>query len=151
MAIKFKHNGQEWQTDTPEEAIRLRRELDRANEEAIICGDEASVVGLIWTPDTFIDLLKNCGPLQKQFLRLLDENESLASADIVRTLKLQSEEAFAGVLSGLSKQLKKAELQPWDLYSVTVRWNSEGKTRTFRLSPGFRWAAEELGWPEKWI
>ena len=101
-----------------------------------------------WTPDAVTDLLKGSGDLQKKFLRYLYEQDSVVtSTQIVKALKLQSEVAFAGVLSGLSKRLKKTQLQPGDLYSVTVQWTNEGKIRRFTISSGFRWAAEQLGWP----
>lgn len=151
MAIEFKHHGRIWRADTAEEAIALRRQLEENDDAVYASGEELAVINTDWTADAVTDLLKGCGELQKNFLRLLYEKKSVTSADAVKNLKLQSEEAFAGVLSGLSKRLKKTQLQPGDLYSVSVRWMSDGKIRTFTLSEGFRWAAEQLGWPEIWI
>lgn len=117
-----------------------------------LIANEAAKLPTDWTPDAVTDLLKGSGDLQKKFLRYLYEQDSVVtSTQIVKALKLQSEVAFAGVLSGLSKRLKKTQLQPGDLYSVTVQWTNEGKIRRFTLSSGFRWAAEQLGWPETWI
>jgi hypothetical protein len=73
------------------------------------------------------------------------------TTEIIKTLKIGSEEALAGVLSGLSKQLKKVGRQPSELYTVTVQWVTDGKVRRFGLTHGFRWAATQLGWPDKWI
>ncbi|MGA9784949.1 MAG: hypothetical protein WA424_16265 [Candidatus Sulfotelmatobacter sp.] len=152
MAIEFKHNGRVWRADSAEEAITLRRRLEDEDDAMLASGEEPSVLNTDWTPDAVTDLLKGSGDLQKKFLRYLYEQDSVVtSTQIVKALKLQSEVAFAGVLSGLSKRLKKTQLQPGDLYSVTVQWTNEGKIRRFTLSSGFRWAAEQLGWPETWI
>ena len=95
-------------------------------------------------------LLKSAGRRQKEFLRLLYGKAEVTDDEAVKKLELDSEGSFAGVLSGLSKQLKKLGMKPWELYSH-VQWSKEGKTRSFRLSPRFKWVAVELGWPEKWI
>jgi hypothetical protein len=152
MAIEFKHNGRIWRADTAEEAITLRQRLEDEDDHLLASGEELSVVNNTdWTPDAVTDLLTSSGDLQKKFLRYLYDHSNATSTEIVKSLKLQSEVAFAGVLSGLSKRLKKTELQPGDLYSVTVQWTNEGKIRRFTLSSGFKWAAEQLGWPETWI
>jgi hypothetical protein len=152
MAIEFKHNGRIWRCDTAEEAIELRQKLETDDDDTYASGGEPAVAKPDWTPDAVTDLLKGSGDLQKKFLRYLYEHDkAVTSAEIVKALKLHSEEAFAGVLSGLSKRLKKTELQPGDLYSVTVQWTTTGKVRRFKLASGFRWTAMQLGWPETWI
>ncbi len=82
---------------------------------------------------------------------MLYERGSASSTDVIKELNLQNEISLAGVLSGLSKQLKKLKLTPWDLYTGQIQWDSKGKTRSFRLSQRFRWAAMQLGWPDEWI
>jgi hypothetical protein len=153
VAIEFTHNGRIWRADTTEEAIKLRQQLEAEDDELLMHGELPSVVeDNKWTPDTAVDLLKGCGRLQKQFLKLLHERGQFMSTDeIVKVLKIDSGEALAGVLSGLSKQLKKLEKKPSDLYSVEVEWGKEGKIRRFQMTHGFRWATEQLGWPEAWI
>jgi hypothetical protein len=153
VAIEFKHRGKSWRADTIEEALALRNTLEEADRIAIECGDELeSEEGPSWTPDVFTELLRSVGEHQKSFLRALYEHrEGLGSDQIVKELSLESEVSLAGVLSGLSKQSKKLGIMPWKLYEVQVTWRTKGKTRFFKLSRGFRWAADELGWPENWI
>jgi hypothetical protein len=92
------------------------------------------------------------GDHQKSFLlSLYEHREGLRSDQIVKELSLESEVSLAGVLSGLSKQSKKLDIMPWKLYEVRVTWKVKSKTRFFKLSREFRWAADELGWPENWI
>jgi hypothetical protein len=159
MAIEFKHNGRLWRADTAEEAIRLRNQLEKEDEAEYASGSAPSVVEEeVWTSDTFTELLRGSGVLQKNLLKFLYEKGErtfgtvgVDSSEIVMALNLDSEEALAGVLSGLSKNLKRVGRQPSELYSVDVQWLKEGKIRRFTLKYGFRWAATQLGWPEKWI
>ncbi len=97
-----------------------------------------------------MDLFKGIGSQQKHFLKALADGTEVPSEQILGVLGLQSEVAFAGVLSGLSKQLKKLGINNSDLYTVSVKWNAKNKARSFRLSSSFSAAAGELGWPEKW-
>lgn len=151
MAIEFKHAGRTWRADTPEEAIALRRQLEEADDfSAWLENPVDSLPKSAWTHDAVMELLQALGPQQQSFLRTLLELGKLTSDEIRRALHLESEIALAGVISGLSKQAKKAGFAPSDLYSVSVSWSGKDKTRTFELSEQFGRAAEELGWPKAW-
>ena len=132
--------------------MALRRRLEDEDQAAIEAGEDPSdYEEQVWTPDLVVGLLKASGRNQKQFLRVLFEKGEIPSQDVVKKLKLDSEMSLAGVLSGLSKTLKKLGLKPWDLYTAQIQWDAKGKTRSFCLSRRFRWAAQELGWPDEWI
>jgi hypothetical protein len=151
MAIEFMHNGRLWRADTEDEAIRLRQTLEERDRIAAETGEEPDTVReSVWTPDTVMELLKNAGTLQKRFLRVLYDGTEVSSDKIIKKLSLDSEIAFAGVLSGLSKQLKKLGVKTWDLYDTRVQWEGKVKSRSFQLSSDFRWMAAEIGWPERW-
>jgi hypothetical protein len=152
--IEFKHNGRVWKTDTVDEAIALRRKLEINDEIAFEAGEDVDIYEeerrQVWTPDAVVDLFKGIGSQQKRFLKTLADGTEVPSEQILGVLGLQSEVSFAGVLSGLSKQLKKLGINNSDLYTVSVKWNAKNKSRSFRLSPSFSAAAGELGWPENW-
>jgi hypothetical protein len=154
MAIEFKHRGRIWRTDTVEEAITLRRRLEAEDFAAFESGedlpDDFDLEPTAWTHDAVTDLLKGAGALQKKFLRTLAEEGQITSEDLLSKLSLDSVVSLAGVLSGLSKQLKKLGIKPWSLYTVRVQWIGKSKTRSFSLVNQFRTAAAELGWPDKW-
>jgi hypothetical protein len=151
MAIEFKHGGKVWRADTPDEAITLRNKLEEDDRYAETDGEEPEWRDEnIWTPDVVSDLLEACGEHQKAFLRALYPGDWVSSDKILKALSLASEVSFAGVLSGLSKQLKKLNVKPWQLYTMQIQWKTDGKVRSFRLSGRFRWAAEQLGWPDQW-
>ena len=151
MAIEFKHGGRIWRADTAKEAIKLRRELEAQDTLALEAGEQPdNLEEPVWTPDKVIDLLQNIGRQQKLFLKVLFDGTVVTSASVTKKLELGSEEAFAGVLSGLSKQLGKLGVKPWELFTVQVEWDGKSKTRSFRLTNNFRWIAQQVGWPEEW-
>lgn len=131
-------------------SIALRRRLEREDDAAIEMGEPLDWIEeeSKWTADTVMDLIKNIGSRQKDFLQLLFERFAVTSDQAIEALGLESEVAFAGVLSGLSKQLKKLNLSPWNLYDVHVQWKGKEKQRSFQLASTFRFAALELGWPD---
>ena len=152
MAIEFSYDGKLWRADTVEEALELRKALQREDFVASTGAELVSEKDHYWTPDVTTELLQSLGEHQKSFLRTLYEHKDwLPSDQIVQELSLDSEVSFAGVLSGLSKQAKKLDIMPWKVYEVQVSWKAKKKTRFFKLSPGFRWAADELSWPDNWI
>jgi hypothetical protein len=151
MAIEFKHGGRVWRADTVEEAVKLRKRLEAEDAAALECGEIPDhLTEAVWTPDKVMDLLRNIGRQQKMFLKALVNKNTSTSTEVIKKLELKSEESFAGVLSGLSKQLGKLGMKPWDLYTVQVEWDGKSKTRSFQLANNFGWVAQQLGWPDKW-
>ena len=152
--IEFKHNGRIWKTDTVDEAIALRRKLENEDRALWEAGEEIPTWEeerkQAWSPDIVTDLLKHVGSQQKKFLRFLAEGNHKKSEEILEALGLKSEESLAGVLSGLSKQLKKLGIPVSELYAVQVEWTGKAKKRFFWLTREFQSAAEELGWPDQW-
>ena len=72
------------------------------------------------------------------------------STQLVKGLGLGSQIALAGVLSGLSKQLRSMGLSPTELYRVDTSWRENKRVRRFTLMPEFELAAQDAGWPEAW-
>jgi hypothetical protein len=148
MAIEITdHDGRKWRVDTVDEAMAFRERLKQA-DRAAPRWRQAPKRNL--TADVVVEILEQIGPLQRQFLAVLAKNSDHSSEQIVKALKLDSEIAFAGVLSGLSKQLKKISLKPYDLYLVRVTWTGKKKMRLFNLTEDFKLTADEIGWPDAW-
>jgi hypothetical protein len=153
VAIRFIQDGKQWEADTPEEAIRLRESLRiaalRSNTEA---GERLQLSEEnVWTPDVFTEFIESTGTLGQAFIKYLLKRPRvlIPSSEIAKALKLKREIELAGVLSGLSKQLKKLHLRPHQLYFVDVCWNGKEKERSFAIDAGFEVAATEIGWPEE--
>lgn len=156
MAIEFKHRSKTYRADTPEEAVALRKLLEDQDRAIGIYDDDSYTVDgepvykKVWDTDTFMELMRNLGDLQKDFLAALFAKYQVPSTVIRKTLGIDSEVALAGILSGLSKQLKAMNLSSDDLYSVAVKWDGKKKKRMFTLNPDFMEAAIETGWPDEW-
>lgn len=152
VAIEFVHRGKKWRADTPEEAVRLRQQLELADamEDAAdpFPSDHVRRES-VWTPDVFWDFVHSIGQQQRVVIEALLRNESVSSAELAEELKLDNELALGGIISGLSKQLRKFELKPMDLYVVNTDWTGGERIRRFFVQQPFRLAAEELGWPEE--
>jgi hypothetical protein len=157
VAIEFSHNGRLWRADTPEEAIRLRESLELASlRKKTDHGEDLQLrEQTVWTPDVYWDFVNSIGELQLGFLKVLfeqseeDSHVLMPSEEVTKKLKMHAETELGGMLSGLSKQLKKLGLRPHNLYYVDVSWEGRTKERSFGLEPEFVLAAKELGWPNK--
>jgi hypothetical protein len=150
LAIEFKHHGTTWRADTPEEAIALRNKLEESAMRLVIEGDKADVLSALWTPDKFMDVINGVGDLQRRFLLVINENPMITSQELVGKMGLDSEVALAGVISGLSKQLKQLDISLNQVLGIEVKWTGKTKTRRFILDDFFRHAAAEQNWPEAW-
>lgn len=144
MAIEFKHNGKTWRADTPKEAIELLQQL-----EAIESG-ETTKRKSVWDIAKITDVLNSLGKLQQQLLIYVSVAKEVKSSSLVDELHLQSEIALAGVLSGLSKQVKEHGVEMKDVLRIDVAWRGKTKERQLSLSPDFIAVAETAGWPDAW-
>lgn len=152
MAIRFTHDGKRWEADTAEEAIRLREALETASLRQKSADGERLQLSEqnAWTPDVFTEFVESIPPLGQQFLKVLMAQPQvlIPSTEINKALGFKKHIELAGVLSGLSKQLKKLGMRPHQLYFVDVSWNGKQKERGFAIDREFLLAAEEIGWPE---
>jgi hypothetical protein len=151
LAVRFTYRGKRWEADTPEEAIRLRRELeaqDAAEPGADVRAEQDLRATSAWTPDTFWNFVQSIKPNQKAAVIALCEHSSLWADDLAEAINVH-EDALGGVLGGLSKQLRQLELRPSDLYQVHTDWTGGERRRLFQLQPAFRLAVEEVGWLER--
>jgi hypothetical protein len=147
LAIQFFHRGKRWKADTPEEAIRLRQRLEADDMLKVGSSDRwLDGPGGLWTPEVFATFLETIGEKQKAAVALMAENVGIGTAELAKRLKLDSQTALAGVISGLSKQLKTLDLEPDNLYTIKTKWNGKKKEECFFLRESFRQSAEEAGW-----
>jgi len=144
VAIEFEHAGKKWRADTAEEAIELREQL-----EAIERG-EAPHRRSVWNVEKFTDVVDSLGKLQQQLLFAVHDNEPVKATDLVVMLGLASEIALAGVISGLSKQVREHRVELKDVLRIDVKWHGKVKERKFSLTGDFKAVGESVGWPESW-
>lgn len=154
MAIRFKYRGREFVADTPEEAVRLQRMLEdedskRAKEDPHFKNRlHKELAG--WTEEQFWQVMNNLGTRQTQLLHMVFLHTVLDSEELAAALDLPSQEALAGVVSGLSKQLTKQGVKPGEVFTVETHWLGKKKERFFRLATGFAGVAAESNWAAYW-
>jgi hypothetical protein len=150
VAIRFEFNNETWEADTPDEAIALRQKLEysmRFPPDPLKVMDKEE---RFWTLDRFVDAFEGLGEMQRELLIEIHRKRGITSDELVTALRLKSEVALAGVLSGLSKQLKKVGIEPRNVFSIQVDWTGKSKVRSFFLDDFFVAAGKDLNWPNAW-
>lgn len=150
MAIEFKYKGTAWRADTAEEAVALRNELEKSDRVFVTAHDEMDRAHDFWTPDRFMDVITGIGDLQRRLLVTVREKPNITSRELVLELGMNSEVALAGVISGLSKQLKQLGIELKQVLGIDVNWSGKTKTRRFLLDDFFVGAGMEQNWPDAW-
>jgi hypothetical protein len=157
MAIRFTHRGNQYEVDTPEEAVRLREYLQKEDEADVQYGniseEELVYEKTKWSEDRFLALTQNVGLEQKKLLAALitAPRGPVFVGNLCKRLGLPSPESLAGVQSGLAKQLRAIGLEPIDLYRVEISWVNDERNRYLTLNEGFRLAAIDNSWPPGYI
>jgi hypothetical protein len=150
MAIEFRYRGTVWKADTPEEAVALRNELEKSDKAFEPTFEAMEQYSDFWTPDRFMEIVNGVGPLQQLLLMAVYHKPGITSKELTEELGLDSEVALAGVISGLSKQLKQHDVEPKYVFGIDVKWKGKAKTRRFLLNDFFTGAAAEQNWPDAW-
>jgi hypothetical protein len=165
MAIEFEFRGEWYRVDTPQEVVALKKYL-RAHAQEEEGSSSNSYAGLPahgkWTSDLFTLLMERIGYFEKKFLAaLLSVAHPIDAhavgrlvpwnAQIGKRAKVDPLLFLAGIQSGLVRHVRALGLEPFDLYQVHISWKNGRRTRYFTVDPGFRFAAEEQGWPPKFL
>jgi hypothetical protein len=150
MAIEFRYKGNLWRADTPQEAVALRNELEKADKVFMPQHEELEKLDALWTPDRFMDVIDGIGKLQRRLLAEVYRTPGITSRQLVERLGLDSEIALAGVVSGLTKKLRQLDIEPKMVFTIEVKWTGKKKTRRFLLEEFFSAAGSEQGWPAAW-
>jgi len=150
MAIEFKYKGTVWRADTAAEAVALRNELEKSDKVFEPAFERIDQLVDFWTPDRFMDVINGVGELQLRLLVAVRHKPGITSKELIQELGLDSEVALAGVISGLSKQLKQIGIEPKQVFVIDVKWTGKVKTRTFLLEEFFLGAGVDQAWPDAW-
>ena len=170
MAIEFEFRGAWYRVDSPREVVELKKYL-RAHAQDEESSASDSYAGLPahgkWTTDRFALLMAKIGYLEKKFLaallrfshpidahtvsRFFPDQVRYEKKGLKRKLGWEGLLVLGGIQSGLVRHVKTVGLEACDLYQVHISWKDGGRTRYFTVDPGFRFVAEEQGWPPKFL
>lgn len=171
MAIEFEFRGEWYRVDTPQEVVELKKYLRAHGKEEDGSSSDAHTslpAHGKWTSDRFSLLMEKIGYFEKKFMAALlsvshpiDANTvaRLAFPDYYRYEKKRLRRkverdglmVLGGIQSGLVRHVRALGLEPFDLYQVHISWRDGRRTRYFTVDPGFRFTAEEQGWPPQFL
>lgn len=171
MAIEFEFRGEWYRVDTPQEVVALKKYLKAHGQEEE--GSAPNSYGGLpahgkWTSDLFTLLMERIGYFEKKFLAALLSVAQPMDANTLarlafpgnyrrekRKLRRKVERngllVMGGIQSGLVRHVRALGLEPFDLYQVHISWKDDRRTRYFTVDPGFRFTAEEQGWPPQFL
>jgi len=170
MAIEFQFQGEWYRVDTAQEVVALKKYL-RAHAHVNEGSSSGSDAGLPahgkWTSDLFASLMEKIGYLEKKFLaallsvsdpidaltvsRFFPDSARYEKKRLKRKLGWEGLLVLSGIQSGLVCHVRAIGLEPFDVYRVHISWKNGQRTRYFTVDPGFRFTAEEQGWPPKFL
>ncbi len=103
-----------------------------------------------WTRESFWKFLENIGDPQKRVLSLLVRNRKQSDGLLRKALKIDSNQALAGVLSGISKQAGILNISARAVYLVEDERRGGELQKTYVIADDFLHMCEEMNWPEEW-
>ena len=169
MAIEFEFGGEWYRVDTPQEVVALKKYLKaHAQDEEGSSSDSSATLPAHgkWTSDLFTLLMERIGYFEKKFLAVLLSVAQPIDANSVARLAFPDhyryEKGCGGRWNGMGcwswghperarTPCQGFKLEPFDVYQVHISWKDGGRTRYFSVDPGFRFTAEEQGWPPKFL
>ncbi len=162
MAIRFKHRGELFTADTPEEAVLLRGLLKKQDEQdakdRFVKGvmdsikeqyreAEIQAALLEWTPEVFLSFIERLGKAQKTALSLLVTRRRLTDDELRMALNVPDNQALAGVLSGISKQATSLGIPFRAVYTFENFRNAGKRRSTYAITNNFLEIATKMNWP----
>ena len=107
-----------------------------------------SIVASAWTRESFCRFIESIGELQKQVLALLVSNREQSDDALRKALKMNSNQALAGVLSGISKQSGILNISPRAVYTMKDERRGRVLHKTYVVADDFLQMCHEMNWPE---
>jgi len=155
VVIKITHNGRVIECTTAAEAITLLRHIDaeeRKRKPTIHKHlPERLSNGTMnpWTGSLFWQFIESLGEAQNCVLSLLVRKHKVTDEELRKVLKLDSNQALAGVLSGVSKQAGALNISARSVYTVEDERKAGELTKTYAIANDFLVIAGEMNWPEQ--
>jgi hypothetical protein len=102
-----------------------------------------------WAAREFTDFTSRIQRQQKKLLYFLKEDPDHTDETLRGALDLDSNQALAGILSGITKVAKAMDIDHTRVYRQRTRYEQGKPIRLYNLAPSFRTAAIEFDWPSK--
>lgn len=169
IVIRIPYKNRYIQCSTPEEAVAVmqhlaeeeakRREFTRLDTWPKDAVDEVlrerdnfyeTIEVSAWTRESFWKFLDSIGDSQKRLLTLLVRNHAQSDEVLRKALNIDSNQALAGVLSGISKQAGILNISARAVYVVEDERRAGELHKTYFAADDFLRICREMNWPEEW-
>jgi hypothetical protein len=161
MAIKFKHRGEPFTADTPEEAAQMLALLKKQDADAAqnrvwarYGGKMEQIKAFIaeeaetpWNPEMFLSFIDRLGDPQQAALALLVTCRRVSDEELREALNVSGNQALAGVLSGISKQAAALNIPARSIFSFENLRNAGKRRNTYTVADKFWEIASSMNWP----
>lgn len=152
VMIRIPYKGRVIECSTAAEAIELLKHIDaeerpqRTVLSALASLGESLNSKSVWTRQLFWKFIESLGDAQIRILSLLVKKQKVSDAELRKALKLDSNQALAGVLSGISKQAGALNIAARSVYVVEDERKEGELTKTYGVAQDFLQTAVEMNW-----
>jgi hypothetical protein len=161
MSIRIPFDGRYIECSTAEEAIAVLKHL-AAESGKIITRVETNPLALgsvisqvfgdrvhtsAWTRELFQEFIENLGDAPVQVLSVLVRQRKATDEELRKVLGVDTNQALAGVLSGISKQAGALNVPARAVYTVEDERKSGALTKTYAVAGDFLRMASDQNWP----
>ena len=142
-----------------------RKSIERQKREKLVISREPGLASIMeyskleaqmadhvevsaWSKDSFWKFIEALGEPQTKVLSLLVRKQKASDEEIRKLLKVDGNQALAGVLSGISKQAANLSISARSVYSVEDERKSGELSKTYVVSKDFQFVANQMNWPD---
>jgi hypothetical protein len=169
MAIKIPFGNKVVECDTVEEAERIleilkhqeaderrtrqQQEAEGNRKLAKLTGNTMALMHdflhpvKTWTPQLFLRFIDRLGADQQAILRILITKGRASDDDLRAALKVDNNQALAGVISGISKQAAALDIIARAVFGIENHRRSGELTKIYFAAEEFREMAQSMNWP----
>jgi len=155
IMVKITYHDKLIECEDAEEAIKILKAIEHEEEFARLTTNARRVrieedarrkFGYTWTAQVFRQLVDSLGESQKRVLTLLVRKNKASDEELRKTLKLESNQQLAGVLSGISKQAAALNIPARSIFLIENESKGGETTKTYAVASEFSYTATENNW-----
>jgi len=102
-----------------------------------------------WTPQSFFKFVDSVGDAQRRVLSLLLRKTRVTDEELRKALGVESNQALAGILSGISKQAGALNISARSVFIVEDERRGGELLKTYAVAPDFLRVADEMNWVDE--
>ena len=155
VMIRIPYKGHTIECSTAAEAIEILKHIDSEEHPTHVSMTVGSAFAAMqevfgttsaWTRTSFWKFMESLGEAQTRILSLLVKKQKMTDEELRKALKLDNNQALAGVLSGISKQAGALNIPARAVYTVEDERKGGELTKTYAIALDFLRMATEMNW-----